>query len=189
MPAGPVTPSISSIQDPIQYFKGVGPNRTEVLAKIGIRTVEDLLFYFPRDHQDRRLVPIKGATPGARAAFAGEVLTGDFGRAGKMLGTARAILKDGTGSISVVWFKHLSFKYDVFAGLKRDLVPGRRMMVYGTVELVDGGVELKVEDHEALEEGSNAGDRIVPVYPLTEGVTDRWLRSLTQRGAGTRAGP
>ena len=73
----PASASASNIGDPIQYFKGVGPNRTEVLAKIGIRSVEDLLFYFPRDHQDRRIIPIKDKVPGKKAAFVAEISQND----------------------------------------------------------------------------------------------------------------
>jgi len=190
---GASTPSTSlnsGAGQAIQYFKGVGPNKAETLGKVGIRTVEDLLFYYPREHQDRRVIPIREMVPGKRAAFLTEVVSSDFGRSGKMLGHARAILKDASGSISAVWFKHLTYRYDVFAGLKRDLEPGKKVLVYGMVEPVDGAVELKVEDQEVVEENALPihANRIVPVYPLTEGLYDRFVRSLTHRAIELYAG-
>jgi len=169
---------------PVQFVKGVGPNKSEILAKVGVRTLEDLLFYLPRDHQDRRVVKIKDAQPGKKQAFLVEVTSIDFNRSGKMLGQARAHLKDATGGIDGIWFKRLSFKYDVFSGLKLDITPGKKVLVYGSLEMGKFGVELRVEDHEVL--AGEAGDegeinRIVPVYPLTEGLQDRWLRNLAAR--------
>lgn len=169
---------------PVQFLKGVGPSKAQVLEKVDVRTVEDLLLYFPREHQDRRVVLIHDAVPGQKMAFRCEVNAVDFLRSGKMLGQARARLSDGSAEFDAIWFKRLSFKYDVFSAVKRDVVPGRRILVYGAVEMGENGVELKVEDYEPSFAKATEGkepERIVPVYPLTEGISNSWLRSLMSR--------
>ncbi len=171
---------ISDLATPVQFVKGVGPSKAQIMEKIDVRTVEDLLLYFPRGHQDRRVICIRDATPGKKAAFLGRVETSEVLRSGKMLGQARARIKDATSSIDAIWFKRLSFRYDVFAGVKRDIIEGREVLVYGAVEMGKLGPEIRVEDYQ-VSEGNIEKDRIVPVYPLTAGLNDLWLRSLMAR--------
>lgn len=175
---------------PVQFVKGVGPSKAQILEKVDVRTIEDLLLYFPRDHQDRRVISIRDALPGRKAAFFAQVQTLDIVRSGKMLGHARARLRDATASIDAVWFKRLSYKYDVFSAIRRDVIAGADVLVYGGVELgKDGALELRVEDHQAVSPGAVVEkDRIVPVYPLTEGLHDWWLRSLMSRVVPASAG-
>lgn len=186
------TPALrNELTMPIQFVKGVGPHKAEILSKVGVRTLEDLLYHFPRDHQDRRVIKIKNAEPAKKQAFLVEVLSVNFSRVGKMLGQARARIRDSSGTIEAVWFKRLSFKYDVFSAVKRDIMPSKQVLVYGAVDMGRFGVELRVEDYESIssnEAGSMDTHRIVPVYPLTEGLQDRWLRNLTARIVPTQSG-
>ncbi|MCB4755689.1 MAG: ATP-dependent DNA helicase RecG [Elusimicrobia bacterium] len=177
----PPTPQQSNIhfETPLQYLKGVGPQKATLLKKLGLGTVEDLLFYFPRNHEDRRLSPIKEAFLGSKVAIKGKVQSFEFRRVGKSLGQATAWLHDGTVSIQAVWFKHLSYQYDVFAPLKKHLQPGQEIFVYGTVEGSVHGPAINVEDYElSLGTAPWHFDRIVPIYPMTEGLPERWFRHL-----------
>ena len=103
------------METPIQFLKGVGPQRAELLRKLSLEKIEDLLFYFPRDHQDRRIIPVREAIPGSKAAVKGKVVFVDVKRVGPRLGQAKVILRDETGiSIEVLWFKHLSFSFNKY---------------------------------------------------------------------------
>ncbi|MCG3203895.1 MAG: ATP-dependent DNA helicase RecG [Elusimicrobia bacterium] len=168
------------LSTPIQFVKGVGPSKAQLLEKLGIKTVEDLLYHFPRGHQDRKIVLLKDAVPKEKQAFLVDVQSIEFLRSGKMLGQARALVKDSSSLMAAVWFKRLSFKYDVFSALKRDIIPGRRVLLYGGIEHGDHAPELRVEDYEIATEGTDSG-KIVPIYPLTEGLYDKWLRTLAFR--------
>lgn len=181
--------SYDDLKTSVQFVKGVGPQRSELLFKIGVKTIEDLLFYLPRDHQDRRFVPIRTLQPGQKAAVTGSVIHADFKQVGKSLGQLRATIQDATGTIAVVWFKRLSYQYDVFSSLKKHVQPGKQTMCYGVVDSGSYGLELKVEDYDEPLPGFEPlhTNRIVPIYPLTEGISDRWLRTIIHRTVGQYA--
>jgi len=170
------------LETPVQFLKGVGPHRAELLRKLSIEKIEDLLFYFPRDHQDRRVISIKDAIPGRKAAIKGEVVFIDFRRVGKQLGQAKALLRDSTGTIEALWFKHLSYSYDVFGGIKNNISENAWINCFGMVEANNGGKTLRAEDYEVItSEPSTQFTGIVPLYPLTEGIPERWFRDLIFR--------
>jgi ATP-dependent DNA helicase RecG len=181
---------IEVLSTPVQYMKGVGPHRAELLKKLNITTLEDVLFHFPREHQDRHIRSIAEAVAGRKQTFVGRVEAVSFQRVGKMLGHARIVLRDGTGALPVVWFKHLTYKFDVFSGLKRLLVDGQNILVYGLVESGPHGLTLKAEDQEAFtpdQQISAVSHGWVPIYPLTEGVGERWMREMVQRTVAEHA--
>ncbi len=181
-----LAPAVRSemLSTPVQYVKGVGPHRAELLKKLDIEIIEDLLFHFPREHQDRRVRRIADAKSGSKQTFIGRIESSVIQRVGKMLGHARVSLRDESGMITAVWFKHLTFKFDVFSGLRRLLVEGQKILVYGAVEIGPHGLTLKVEDQEGLAPDQNVSaisDGWVPIYPLTDGIGERWMREIIQR--------
>jgi ATP-dependent DNA helicase RecG len=89
----PSSPLGSALFSPLQFEKGVGPQKAEILAGLNLKTVGDLLLYFPRDHQDRRIIPIKDISTNQKKAIKGEILSIHFDRVGKMLGQARALVR------------------------------------------------------------------------------------------------
>jgi ATP-dependent DNA helicase RecG len=171
----------TNLEKPVQYLKGVGPRRSEALAHLGIKTVGDLLFHFPREHEDRtEKTPIAKVQAG-QATLRGRVQGFEVVPVGKNLGVGKALLHDGTGYIWAVWFRRTSFRYDVFESLTRELAKGASVMVHGLVERNHGDLQIRVEEHEVLtEQGAPTihVDRLVPLHPLTEGVEARWLREL-----------
>jgi ATP-dependent DNA helicase RecG len=176
----PVTATLTgSLTTPVQYLKGVGPQRAELLAKMGIRTVADLLTAFPREHQDRRIVPLRSVLIGQKATIKGTVQFAEIRQIGRQLGQARAVLKDQSGAVAAVWFKRLSYKYDVFAGVRKLLEEGQTIVCFGTPTAAKDGIEFRVEDAERFDpekHGQQEDHRIVPVYPLTEGLNEKWMR-------------
>ncbi len=177
--------SSGTLSNPIQFLKGVGPRRAALFSQLGIATVGDLMRYFPRDWQNReetKDLTLPTAT-GLVVLKAKVVKAGNF-QAGPRLALFKAKLNTGSGTVEAVWFKHLSRRFDVFASLKKEVVPGADLWVVGRAEPSLLGIrEIHVDEHYLLEDQRwrlHVG-RIVPVYALTEGITQRFLRELMNR--------
>ena len=181
---------------PIQYLKGVGPTRAAILAKMGIYFPADLITYYPRDWQDRRRrFSIREAPLGERVTLSGRLQGIRFSNLKKGLGMASSVLIDNTGLLKIVWFKKINYRYDVFASLREKLKVGQNVMVFGLYELGVLGKQLRVEEFAVLPfdapaltpEDALHLDRIVPIYPVTAGISERLIRSLVAKSLQTRA--
>ena len=167
-PSGPV-----SCLSPVQCLPGIGEKRAATLAALGIRTVQDLLLHLPREYRDRsRIQTIAEATLGEQITVEAEVARARSMRIGGGKTMAVLEVKDDTGSIKVTFFGR---GYLATTTLK----PGTRCLFTGRVGEYKG-LTLQSPEYEPLveeEEGRtlNTG-RIVPLYPLTEGITQRLLR-------------
>lgn len=172
----------------VQYLKGVGPTRARILGRIGIREAEDLLSYFPRDWEDRRL----GSSPAGHllgqrpVVFMGTVASSRFYQAGRGLGIFKAVVVDSSGkSMEAYWFKKTSPRYDVFSSLRRDMSAGNSVWIVGRPESDSFPVrKVRVEEYyPASDEKSSKihAGRIVPVYPLTEGISGKLLREISYK--------
>src|SRR5579885_3469874 len=99
----------------IQFLKGVGPGRAAVFEKVGVRTLADLLHYFPRDWQDRReTADLSLPTATGLVVIRGRVVKSGSFPAGPTLSLFRAQVSTGEDSVTAVWFKHRSRRFDVF---------------------------------------------------------------------------
>ncbi len=163
----------------VESLPGVSPARAEALGRLGILTVEDLLRLAPRRHEDRRApTPSTALVPGGPQLFIGRVLASRAARLKGRLGMLEARLGDAHGSVVARWF------YRGF--VPRPLGLGRRLAVYGAVRARRGGaLEFSAPEIEALPEEDAQGaesvpgvGRLVPVHPLTRGLTAPWLRRL-----------
>ncbi|MCX8155106.1 MAG: ATP-dependent DNA helicase RecG [Verrucomicrobiae bacterium] len=169
------TPAI--LEQPVTVLWGVGAERSELLAKLGIRTVADLLLHCPRRYEDRRhTLPIGTLQQGQTALVRGRVLAHGvkyFKRRTKSV--YELILDDGTGRLYCHWW-NLPFMEKYFR-------VGDEVVAYGTVRQLRPPT-MDHPDTEVLEADEEAGahfERITPIYRLTEGVTQRWLRGLIWR--------
>ncbi len=165
------------VNDLVQYVRGVGPKRAEMLERLGVRTVRDLLYFFPRKYHDRKsLVPIKQAKPGSQATVLGDVVKVHLHRRGRGKGVLTVEVQDESGSVRAVWFNqnYLAERFDV----------GDTVLLWGPVreysglEIINPGFEhLGTDEHGgiALKEEKS---RLVPVYPLTEGMSQGQLRPI-----------
>ncbi len=171
-------------QNPIQYLKGVGPARAELLDELGVRTVGDLLQYYPRDWQDRRHVSdLSLPTATGQVLVRGKVVSARQIPAGPSLALFKATIATGETTITAVWFKHRSRRFDVFAQLKKEVTPGADLWLVGRAdpaESLAGIREIHVDEHYRLDDERALihVQRLVPVYPLTEGLSQRFLREL-----------
>jgi ATP-dependent DNA helicase RecG len=172
------------LDDSIISLHGVGEKRAEALAQLGIESVRDLLFHFPRAYEDRRNVTsIIDVKEGESVTLLAEVVKSRVVRLRRRLALAEVALKDDTGALRAVWFGQ-----DYLA---RMFKPGARGFFTGTVGKWDGPA-LRNPDYELLTDDEddllNTG-RIVPVYRLTEGVTQRMLRRLVRTALDALAEP
>lgn len=159
---------------PISTLKGVGPSRQKLFEKIGIKTIEDLLYFFPRRYEDRRnMLKMKEAQKDQWVSLMGKVLTKRIKRSYHRDKSVFEIeLSDDTGRVSCVWFNQ---HY-----LEHSFQTGDRIVVYGKLETFGQRLQIIAPEYEKIEEQNdtlNVG-RIVPIYSLTKGITQKILRKL-----------
>jgi ATP-dependent DNA helicase RecG len=172
-----------SLESPIQFLKGVGPRRAVLFEHLGVRTIEDLLHHYPRRWEDRHeTTDFKLPTETGLIVARGRVLSASGRQAGPRLALYKAVLGTAHGKIDCVWFKHVSRRFDVFSAMKKEIAEGADLWVVGHADpdLV-GKLELRVEEHYPLtdERWRMHVGRLTPVYALTEGLTQRFVRELT----------
>ena len=170
----------SPLLAPVQYVKGVGPTRAEQLARLGIETVEDLLYHRPHRYEDRRrLATIGQLIPGQKTSTQGTVVAMSEKRYGTY--QFQAAIADDSGVLQCTWFGQ---RY-----LRRLITRGARLIVYGKVERF-ASLVMTVEEFEVLtggEEDTLHTQRIVPVHPATEGLSPRVLRTIIHQALGSHA--
>jgi ATP-dependent DNA helicase RecG len=167
------------LQSPLQYVKGVGPKKAEVLAAQGLTTVQDLLYYFPRHYLDRtNVVPIGKVQIDQIVTIVGEIKAHGILYGGKSR-RYEVTLGDDTGNISLLWFAGVQFWERLFK-------KGQIFAATGRVNYFQG-LQIVHPDLERLEDESagmvHAG-RIIPVYPQTAelskvGLSSKGIRKVT----------
>ncbi|MCM8760844.1 MAG: ATP-dependent DNA helicase RecG [Candidatus Omnitrophica bacterium] len=162
------------LQTPVRYFKGVGPKRGEDLARLGIHTVEDILYYLPFRYEDRSsFTRIKDLKAGEPQMVQAQVFTAASRRTKSGLAIFQIAITDGTGFVHAVWFNQ--------PYLKGYFRCGQKVVLYGRVDRYDR-LQFVNPDYEILKEDGglsiNMG-RIVPVYPSSGQLTQKYLRSLS----------
>lgn len=166
--------AMSPERTPLTVFKGIGPAMAEKLARLGLKSVQDVLFHLPLRYQDRtRITPIGALQPGMDAVIEGTVLAADV-----VMGRRRSLLcriQDGSGTLT------LRFYY--FSGaLKASLQRGARLRCYGEVRPGASGLEIYHPEMQQLDgqQPAPVSTTLTPIYPATEGLTQQRLRSLSE---------
>lgn len=157
---------------PLTKIPGVGPKTAKTLSKLGLYTLGDLLRHFPRRYDDySKLETINRLWYGQEVTIIGTVDQIDVRpvRGGKMK-LIEAVISDGTGSIRVTWFNQ--------PWIAGRLKPGRPVVLSGKVDQYLGRLTMKGPEWEPLERQQLHTSRIVPVYPLTAGISAKWLRRV-----------
>ena len=162
------------LNTPLTALPGVGPARARSLEKLGLRTVGDLLGYYPRDYEDRTkryaIAQAPADTPVCVSAMVAE--TPRLSRIRKGLELTRVKVVDGSAAMTLTFFNQ-SYVRDA-------LVPGQEYIFYGRVEGDRGGRQMTNPVFEREDRARFTG-HILPVYPLTAGVSNNLLAGLAQR--------
>ncbi len=163
---------------PVQYVKGIGPKKARLLARLGIKSVHDALYYLPYRYEDRRSSPdIRSLRYDTLQTVTGKVL------AAHLVETARgkmkifeAVISDGTATLTAKWFNQ--------PFMKRVIKPGINVVLSGVVKrsfMWGVGYEMHNPEYEIIDDdvqGENIHtSRIVPVYRTTAGLSTRMIRS------------
>jgi len=168
--------SLTLLRAEVTAVPGVGPSVAARLRSLGVRSVRDLLFYFPRQHRDySKLTKIASIPFGEVTTTLGLIWEVETTRTGGGRVRTIATISDDTGKIRVSWFNQPYLQKQLSAS------KGEYLVVTGVKQRFGNKVEFNVRSHELPEKGDllNTG-RLVPTYPLTEGLHARLLRRLTK---------
>ena len=174
--------SAPDLDTDVRYVKGVGERLAKVMGKTGIFTARDLLMHFPHRHEDRtHFRRISELRHGEMATIRGRVLVADNLRTprAQMLLTEVAV-QDDSGTVSLVWFNQWYLKNRFLKLLGKDIV------AYGAAQFSARGIEIVNPEWEEVGDGSDplSSNRIVPVYPLTEGLYQGTVRRIIHNALG-----
>ncbi len=154
----------------VTVLDGVGPKNAEKLARLGITTLGDMLMHYPRRYDDySALTPINRLRYGDEVTVIGVVQSSalrPFKGGGKRL---EVIVSDGSAALRAVWFNQ--------PWLAQQMKDGTPIALSGKVEQYLGRLQMANPEWEPLDDEQLHTNRIVPVYPLTSEITQRWLRT------------
>ena len=166
-----------SLADSLQFMKGVGPALGASLAKIGLRTAGDLLRHFPRRWEDRtRFRHVAELMPGETVSLMGRIIGVTTKYPRPKMAITEVLLDDDGDAIRLTWFNqpYLEKSFQRLAAAQKPII------VYGLAKRTGFSFEMSSPEWEEVPEDGDplAVNRIVPVYPLTEGVGQKRMRRL-----------
>ena len=166
-----------TLETEVQYVKGVGTKLAQVLSKLNLYTLGDLLFHLPRRYEDRRQFrKIAHARAGDAVTVSGKLVTVDNMKV-RNLTLTKAYLDDGSGVLELVWYNQPYMK-DTLNKLRNS-----QIVAYGVVKESPYGLQMETPEWEDLPDGADPDsllsvNRIVPIYPLTEGIRQKRMRQI-----------
>ena len=171
-PGGRTSATPAALNADLTVLQGVGPRHAQTLGKLGMHTLGDMLYNFPRRYEDySQLKPIKELFYGQQVTVIAAVQSVHSRpiRGGKAQ-LVEAIISDSTGGLRLSWFNQ--------PWMANRLKKGDAISVSGKVEQYLGRLVMNNPDWEPIEAENLHTNRIVPIYSLTEKVTQKWLRNL-----------
>ncbi|MGA9533962.1 MAG: ATP-dependent DNA helicase RecG [Anaerolineales bacterium] len=162
----------AALDAPLTTISGIGPKSAKTLRKLGLETLGDLLWHFPRRYDDySQLETINRLWYGQEVTIIANIEQVKVRpiKSGKMKLT-EAVVSDGTGNLRVTWFNQ--------PWIARQLKPGQPVVLSSKVDQYLGHLVMNNPEWEPLETEQLHTNRIVPVYPLTAGVTAKWMRKV-----------
>ena len=161
-------------QSPITTLKGVGAKVAEKLQKLGLRTVQDVLFHLPLRYEDRtRIYTIADCRPFTHVSIQGEVKDANIQYGKKRMLVVK--VADGSGTITLRFFN--------FGAPQRTMMtPGNTVRCFGEIRTGKIGIEMMHPEFSLVDENAElVEETLTPVYPTTEGVKQLTLRNLTEQ--------
>ena len=160
----------------LSTLKGVGPSMAAKLEKIGLLSVQDLLFHLPLRYEDRtRITTIRDCLPGTHTNIIGEITNSQITQGKRRMLVVD--LNDGTGNVQLCFF---SFS----ASQKSSLSVGRAIRCYGEIKRGPRGLQIVHPEYKALDNDrvlTPVEETLTPVYPTTDGLKQISLRNLTDQ--------
>ena len=177
----PAEPDPEGLRQPVTILKGVGPKIGEQLAKLGAKNIRELLYIFPRRYDDYTLMkPISKLQYGEQVTIIGAIWETRARRTRTNQIIVESVISDGTGSVKASWFNQ--------RWLVGKLKAGMQIVISGKVEQFLGRPVFNNPEWEPLDIEPLRTRRIVPVYPLTKGLSSYKMREI-MRAAVTRWAP
>ncbi|WP_455538439.1 ATP-dependent DNA helicase RecG [Terrisporobacter sp.] len=162
---------MNNLNKEIQFVKGIGPKRAEKLHKLNIFTLKDLIYYFPRQYEDRSKVKkINQLANEEKVTIKGVITRMDSYSPKKGMNIIRMDLKDDTGYIKLSFFNQ---EY-----IKKVFKSGDSVVVFGKVKKENNFKELVPIEIEHYSSKPKSTCKIEPVYPLTYGLNNKELQSI-----------
>ena len=163
------------LDTPVAYLKGVGPRRAEALRRLHVITAGDLLYHIPRRYEDASTVtPIASLEPGMSGTIIGRVISKGILPTRKGLRIFQAVVQDDTGMIEVSWPGQ--------PFLDRSIAKGDHLLLAGQVRFFHGR-QFQPREFVNLgeEESDTSGGRVLAIYPATEGLSVKVIRSIIEQ--------
>lgn len=167
----------------IRYIKGVGPQKADIFEKVGVQTVSDLFYYLPRRYEDRsNIVEVEDLKVGEHQAVIGKVLSLSLFRAKTGTNIFQMTVGNDKRRVYAVWYNQ--------PYMKKVFSKGQTVVLYGKVEVTQhlqiSHPIFEILEGDTLKESLNVG-RIVPIYPLTESLTQKYLRKIVAQSLHSHA--
>ncbi len=162
----------AALSAPTTVLPGVGPRHAQTLTRLGLHSLGDMLYNLPRRYDDySQLKPINRLTYGEDVTIIGttESVTNRNLRGGR-LQVVEAVISDGSGALRISWWNQ--------PWIGKRLQPGTPVVLSGKIDQYLGRLTMNNPEWEPIEQQNLHTNRIVPVYPLTANITQRWLRRL-----------
>ncbi|MBC8313419.1 MAG: ATP-dependent DNA helicase RecG [Candidatus Cloacimonetes bacterium] len=163
------------LDDNIQYVQGVGPKRAKLLNKLGIKNIEDILFYFPRNYinkiTDKKISELK---INEITSIKAKIIS--FGKIGNRFQKAKfqAIISDGSGYLKCIWFNASPWLEKQFEIGKEIIILGTLKYYYNSLCMLHPDIEFADEKKESFWAKQN----FLPIYPLTEGLSNKIFQKI-----------
>ena len=171
-PGGKTSATPAALNASLTVLQGVGPRHAQTLAQLGMFTLGDMLYYFPRRYEDySQLKPIKNLWVNEIVTVIGAVQSvGTRPVKGGKLQLTEAVITDGTGALRLTWFNQ--------PWIANRMKVGDNIAASGKLTQALGRLVMTNPDFEPVEAEHLHTNRIVPIYPLTARITQKWLRGL-----------
>ena len=158
----------------VKYVKGVGPSRVQLLNRVGIFTLKDLITYFPRDYEDRsKPKEIYQCVDGEEALIEAFVVSRMTQIRLKRNTMYKLVVRDETATCTITWFNQ--------SYLKNMFKVGEKYKFYGKVTRKGNKFEMNSPVFDSEEKENNTG-RIIPIYPLTYNLSQNVIRRIIENG-------
>jgi ATP-dependent DNA helicase RecG len=169
----------SGLEAPVTRLPSVGPSLATRLEKLGVHTIRDLLYLLPTRYEDySRLRTIDKLRYAESVTIIGTVWSLQSRAIGDNRKIITAVIGDGTGEIQATWFNPF---------VERRLRTGRAYTFSGKIDSYRGRLVMSGPEFEPLEKHQVHTGRLVPIYPLTEGISARWLRRIMDHAVNSWA--